>query len=197
MAVLITGGARSGKSAFAEEYASRSAERGVYVATSRIGDEEMEKRVALHRLDRERSGFPWRTVEEPLDLPGTVLALKREIETGASSEPGMPPVVLVDCLTLWLSNWLLKLEEEGLPDDRLENELGRLTEAVRGYPYPLLLVTNEVGDGVVPAYPLGRRFRDEAGRLNRRMARLCDRVFLVTAGIPVELKSMAFKWENL
>ncbi|MFD1954449.1 bifunctional adenosylcobinamide kinase/adenosylcobinamide-phosphate guanylyltransferase [Paenibacillus thailandensis] len=197
MAVLVTGGARSGKSSFAEAYAERSGDSGIYVATSRIWDEEMAERVANHRLDRERSGFPWRTVEEPLDLAGVLAGIKGELDRHLRSDEARPPVVLIDCLTLWLSNWMFKLEEDGLPDKRLNEEYRKLAEAVEGYPYPLLLVTNEVGGGVVPAYPLGRRFRDEAGRLNRLMAQLCDRVFLVTAGIPVELKSIAFKWENL
>ncbi|QAY65688.1 bifunctional adenosylcobinamide kinase/adenosylcobinamide-phosphate guanylyltransferase [Paenibacillus protaetiae] len=229
MAVLITGGARSGKSAFAEQYARRIGSRGIYMATSRIWDEEMEERVALHRSGRETSGFEWHTMEEPLELadaiarvgaehaaddprlePGAELDKELELEPGLRGEPAAernaesspapeakPPVVLVDCLTLWLSNWLMKLEEEQLPESVLAEQYEKLAAAAAACPYPLLFVTNEVGDGVVPAYPLGRKFRDEAGRLNQLMARQCERVFLVTAGIPVELKAIAFQWENL
>lgn len=196
MAVLVTGGARSGKSAFAESYAQRSGSGGIYIATSRIWDEEMRERISRHQKDREYAGFPWRTIEEPLNLATELDRLKTEI-AGGTARGSKPPVVLVDCLTLWLTNLMLELEEEGYPEARLEKAYDELAAVVESYPYPLVLVTNEVGDGIVPAYPLGRRFRDEAGRLNQRMARICERVFLVTAGIPVELKSLAFKWENL
>ncbi|MCR2805526.1 bifunctional adenosylcobinamide kinase/adenosylcobinamide-phosphate guanylyltransferase [Paenibacillus soyae] len=202
MAILITGGARCGKSRFAEQYASRIGGKGVYVATCQAYDDEMRERIAKHREDREQSGFRWETIEEPFQVPERLglLAAKLHAEEAAAMRSGgewQPPVVLLDCMTLWLTNWLLREEEMQEGGDMLENAVDRLLIAVIRYPYPLLLVTNEVGDGIVPAYPLGRRFRDEAGRLNQRLAQVCDRVFLVTAGIPVDLKKLAFRWEEL
>lgn len=207
MLALITGGARSGKSRFAERYAACLGGKGIYIATSQIRDGEMEERVAKHRREREVAGFPWATVEEPLDLAGCLLRIARE-EAAAVWEEGMAPVVLVDCLTLWLSNIILApagssgWQEEidyGDPQfkartaERVEREIGRLEEVLRGMPLPVLLVTNEVGDGIVPEYPLGRLYRDLAGMMNRRLASVCGQVFLVTAGIPVELKSIAYR----
>ncbi|ACT01986.1 bifunctional adenosylcobinamide kinase/adenosylcobinamide-phosphate guanylyltransferase [Paenibacillus sp. JDR-2] len=200
MAMLVTGGARSGKSSFAEKLAARLGEQGVYIATSRIWDEEMAERIALHQQNREQSGFRWTTIEEPVGLSGRLRQLAKEAYELELME-GKPPVILVDCLTLWLTNVLMEAEEreksESMEKDWLSEQVNELAAAVQEYNYPLILVTNEVGDGIVPAYPLGRRFRDEAGRLNQRMAALSDKVFLVTAGIPVELKAMQFRWESL
>jgi adenosylcobinamide kinase / adenosylcobinamide-phosphate guanylyltransferase len=203
MAVLITGGARSGKSAFAEEYASRIGTAGVYIATSLPFDDEMAERVSLHRRAREAGRFPWTTVEEPRELAKRIG--EYAVKFSALSEA--PPVLLVDCLTLWLTNRLLDAESERAEGRvtkespsamrRLEDAADELVETAERYPYPLLFVTNEVGSGIVPEYALGRQFRDAAGRLNRRLAAVCDRVFLVTAGIPVELKSRAFRWDEL
>ncbi|MFK7693698.1 bifunctional adenosylcobinamide kinase/adenosylcobinamide-phosphate guanylyltransferase, partial [Paenibacillus sp. HJGM_3] len=106
-------------------------------------------------------------------------------------------VVLVDCLTLWLSNWVLAHEEEPALLPLVHGKIDELAAAVQAYPGRLVLVTNEVGSGIVPAYKLGRVYRDLAGRMNQRLAQVCDRVFLVTAGIPVELKSQAFDLDSL
>ncbi len=193
MAIMITGGARSGKSGFAEAYASRIAQRGIYIATSQPFDDEMEARILLHRKDRERSGFAWETLEEPLQLTERLGAL------GGNRDA----VILVDCLTLWLTNWMLKLDADAggewsaASDLELERLTDELVQAAAACTVPLLLVTNELGSGIVPAYPLGRRYRDAAGRLNRKLADACERVFLVTAGIPVDLKALAFRWEEL
>ncbi|CAM4381470.1 bifunctional adenosylcobinamide kinase/adenosylcobinamide-phosphate guanylyltransferase [Paenibacillus tarimensis] len=198
MAYLVTGGARSGKSGFAEELASRLGSRGIYVATSQPYDGEMEERVALHRAARTESGFSWETVEEPLRLADLLLQLNDSL-----AAEGEAPVILVDCLTLWLTNQMLLFEEadEELSrrerDERLYAKVEELADAAAAVQCPLILVTNEVGSGIVPDYPLGRRFRDHAGRLNRRIAELSERVFLVTAGIPVDLKALAFRWEEL
>lgn len=181
MKALITGGARSGKSAFAEAYAATMSESGIYVATSHIHDEEMADRITRHRQSRDRGGYRWETVEEAYDLDRLLARLAGEAST--------TKVVLVDCLTLWLSNWLLREEDAAM----LEQRMHQLTVAVSTYPGRLLLVTNEVGDGIVPEYKLGRRFRDEAGRLHQQIAKVCDQVFLVTAGIPVELKALAYR----
>lgn len=206
MAVLVTGGARSGKSRFAERYAATLGKRGLYIATMQGLDDEMRARIGRHRLRRERSGFPWRTVEEPLELA----ALLRQLDDragGRAGEGGTPPpkradvqgegnpdgeVVLIDCLTLWLSNWLLELDGKPDADDELERLIDELAGLLAAARLPVIAVTNEVGDGVVPETPLGRRFRDWAGWMNQRVAEGCEDVFLVTAGIPVELKRLAF-----
>ncbi len=217
MAVLITGGARSGKSSFAEQYALRCAERGVYIATCQPYDSEMKERIGRHRQLRQASGFAWETVEEPYEAAAFLTNMAKQPAQETSGEGNLdkqaaaadtvneaganasvrPPAVLLDCVTLWLTNWMLLTEQADCAEEQLEAEIRRLLAAIEAYPHPLLIVTNEVGDGIVPDYPLGRRFRDEAGRLNQRIAAICDRVFLVTAGIPVELKSQAFRWEQL
>ncbi|MFC4103472.1 bifunctional adenosylcobinamide kinase/adenosylcobinamide-phosphate guanylyltransferase [Paenibacillus xanthanilyticus] len=221
MAIFITGGARSGKSDFAERYAMRLAADAIYVATSQIWDEEMRQRIGLHQGTRAASGYPWQTIEEPFGLAETLLALEEQFLRAARR-----PAVVVDCLTLWLSNQLLRLEpadstEEAAgtmehtairteltvtandcskcqepaadPLDRLVDELAA---AVAAYQGPLLLVTNEVGSGIVPAYALGRRFRDAAGRMNRKLAGVCDEAYLVVAGFPLDLKKLAFRLED-
>lgn len=196
MAILVTGGARSGKSGFAEQYAMRVAARGFYIATCQPYDTEMRERIGKHRKDREDSGFRWQTIEDPHEAANELYRLKEQIDKEISNGQ-QPAVVLLDCLTLWLTNWLMRIEHESYEDTRLKIEQQKLLEAIFNYPYPLIIVTNEVGDGIVPAYPLGRLFRDEAGRFNQQIAAICERVFLVTAGIPVELKSQAFNWDLL
>ncbi|MNG17861.1 Bifunctional adenosylcobalamin biosynthesis protein CobP [compost metagenome] len=101
-------------------------------------------------------------------------------------------MVLVDCLTLWLTNWLLFYEKESEVLHLVTKQIDELVVAVSSYSGQLILVTNEVGDGIVPEYRLGRQFRDLAGRMNQRLAEVCSQVFLVTAGIPIELKSRAY-----
>lgn len=215
MAILITGGARSGKSRFAEQYAQRSGARGIYIATCQAYDVEMVARIGLHQKDRLTSGFAWETLEEPYAVADLLNHLAEQLHnelavgskgTGSEDEvQAATPVVLLDCLTLWLSNWLLRAEQEqmneeqqvGVADRLLQEAIDKLLEAIECFPYPLIIVTNEVGDGIVPAYPLGRQFRDAAGKLNQRVAAVCDRVFLVTVGIPLELKSTAFNWDQL
>lgn len=198
MLVLITGGARSGKSGFAEKYAAYLGNKGYYAATCRIWDDEMKERVALHRSDRDTSGFPWETVEEPLQLASLIEGLGKPDNNNGQGQP----VLLIDCLTLWLTNVLFDQEETDWDHDReakeraaarVDREISRLIEALQAASLPVLMVTNEVGDGLVPEYPLGRLFRDLAGRMNQRIASVCDQVFLVTAGIPVELKQLAFR----
>ncbi|MVO98959.1 bifunctional adenosylcobinamide kinase/adenosylcobinamide-phosphate guanylyltransferase [Paenibacillus lutrae] len=185
--ILVTGGARSGKSSFAEQLSARLADGGTYIATAQIWDEEMRERVGLHRRQREVSGFAWTTLEEPLELP----ALLRT----CSAKEAHSGVVLVDCLTLWLSNCLLRVEGQADAASLTSAAVDELVRAVQAHEGPLVLVTNEVGSGIVPEYPLGRLYRDLAGRMNQRLASVCGQVFLVTAGIPVELKSRAFRFE--
>jgi adenosylcobinamide kinase/adenosylcobinamide-phosphate guanylyltransferase len=169
---LVLGGARSGKSRFAETLIEGAATCGTYCATAEAGDDEMAARIVAHRArrdDRGRGQF-WRTVEAPL-------ALAPAIATRAN--PARP--MLIDCLTLWLSN--VMLAERGIAD-----EVANLRMAVRDAAGPIVLVANEVGLGLVPESALGRRFRDAAGLLNQEMAALADRVVFVAAGLPLILK---------
>ncbi|TLS51471.1 bifunctional adenosylcobinamide kinase/adenosylcobinamide-phosphate guanylyltransferase [Paenibacillus antri] len=187
--VLVTGGARSGKSAFAERYVERYAEEGVYVATAQSFDEEMERRIATHRSRRDTAGFVWKTVEEPLRLPECLEALDFEYNVYRSGHT----VVLVDCLTLWLSNLLLQWEAEPDAEARCLARVDELVAVLRRFQGTVVLVTNEVGFGIVPATPLGRLYRDAAGRMNQKVAAAADQVFLVASGIPIELKSREYR----
>lgn len=186
MKSLVTGGARSGKSSFAERLCMSRAKEATYVATAQAFDVEMELRIAEHRRQREQTSFAWKTIEEPLQLPELLH------RNGHSSDESPPPALLVDCLTLWLSNLVLANEE--IAEQTARAGIAALEEAVRSYSGPLILVTNEVGNGIVPEYKLGRLYRDLSGVMNQRMAAVCDEVFLVTAGIPVELKRLEYKW---
>ena len=191
MAIFITGGARSGKSSFAEQLAAYRNKRGIYLATSEALDDEMTERIKKHQLDRQKSGFQWQTIEEPLHIVSCLQRLKAV--AGSDMED---TVVLVDCLTLWLSNWFFKLDVLQNGNEGLHEQFQRLADEVAQYPYPLILVSNEVGDGIVPADALSRSYRDEAGRLNALIAEQCQQAFLVTAGIPIELKSIAYTLED-
>lgn len=165
---LVIGGARSGKSRNAEALALRTGLEAVYVATATAWDAEMEARIARHR--DERAGAGWHTVEAPLAL---VEVLRREAVPGR--------VLLVDCLTLWLSNVMLGGHDT-------EREASALVAALPDLAAPIFFVSNEVGWGIVPDHKLGRDFRDAQGLLNQAMARACDRVLLVAAGLPLMLK---------
>ncbi len=162
---FVLGGARSGKSRYAENLIAALPPPWIYVATAEAGDAEMAERIAIHRL---RRGKDWQTVEAPHDL------------SAALAISGEAPMV-VDCLTLWLSNRLLAGAD-------LEVEIARLEAALSGRPGPLVLVSNEVGFGIVPDNELARRFRDLQGRLNQRMAARADRVILMVAGLPIVVK---------
>jgi len=169
MRTLILGGARSGKSALAERLASASGHEVVYIATAQAQDAEMAARIAHHRA--QRPGH-WLSVEEPLALASVLEAQAR---------PGR--CVLVDCLTLWLSNLL------GCSDAaRFERERDALLKVIPLLKGQVLMVSNEVGLGVVPMGELTRRFVDEAGRLHQALASHCERVVFVAAGLPMTLK---------
>jgi adenosylcobinamide kinase/adenosylcobinamide-phosphate guanylyltransferase len=164
---LVLGGARSGKSRYAERLIEKAAAHGTYCATAEPGDAEMAARIATHRA---RRGPFWRTVEAPLEV-ASVVALE-----ASANRP-----LLIDCLTLWLSNLLLV-------DKCIEAETAALAAGLRDAAGPIVLVANEVGLGLVPETPLGRRFRDAAGLLNQEIAVLADRVVFIAAGLPLILK---------
>lgn len=168
--VLILGGARSGKSRYGERLAEASGLEPVYLATAEPGDAEMAERIAEHRA---RRGGSWRTIEEPLAL-----------EAMLAREAGSGRALLVDCLTLWLSN----LMQAGAV---LEERIASLARACMSLPGLILFVSNEIGLGLVPETPLGRAFRDAQGRLNQAMAQACGRVVFIAAGLPLVLKGEA------
>jgi len=166
---LILGGAKSGKSAYAEKLVADYPAPHIYVATAQVFDEEMAKRVEAHRKRRERS---WETFESPLELVKTLGEFQ-----------GRRSAVLVDCLTLWLSNLLLRT-----CDQPPEGAVRDLVEFIKVADYPLFLVSNEVGGGIVPENPLARRFRDLAGFANQQVAAACRAVTMIVAGLPLSLK---------
>lgn len=189
--VLITGGARSGKSTFAEELAVKSGRPVIYLATARVEDEEMRERVALHR---ERRPLSFKTLEEPFE-PHRVL----------QGEENSDSFILLDCLTLLVSNLILaELDRSGatrdgediFADENILEAAGKksleyicnLSETARDCPAEVAVVTNEVGMGVVPNYPVGRVFRDYSGRANQIMASAADQVWFVVCGIPRRFK---------
>ena len=168
MKELILGGARCGKSRLAERRATDSALPVTYIATGSAGDAEMAARIAHHQAQRPPH---WGLIEEPLELAAV---LQQNAAAGRC--------LLVDCLTLWLSNLLHAGEAS------LQQQVPRLLEILPALPGRILLVSNEVGMGIVPAGELSRRFVDEAGRLHQHLAGQCDRVTLVVAGLPYPLK---------
>lgn len=168
--ILITGGARSGKSAFAQAYASRISTDVLFVATAAAGDAEMAARIAHHRAERPAQ---WRTLEVP---HGIAAALH-------SSPPAA--VVLLDCVTLWVTNLLLQPNASW---DVARADLDALLAWSATYAGDLIMVTNEVGLGIVPADPLSRQFRDWQGSFNQRLAAAADAVYLLVAGIPLAIK---------
>lgn len=169
MKELILGGVRSGKSRLAEQHAQASGLEVLYIATATAGDAEMQQRIAHHQQQRPST---WSLIEEPLMLAKVLQQQAREDRC-----------LLVDCLTLWLTNLLLS-------DDvsMLARERDALLEQLKNLPGHIILVSNETGMGIVPEAELARRFGDEAGRLHQQLAQLCDRVILTVAGLPHVLK---------
>ena len=166
--LLVLGGARSGKSRYAQQRAEAEVGALVYIATGQAFDAEMEERIAHHQADR---GDRWRIVEAPL-------ALAQAIRTEAAPDR----VLLVDCLTLWASNLMLA-------DRDIEAETAALAACLRDVQGPLILVSNEVGLGIVPDNALARRFRDDAGRINQAIGLAVDEAVFVAAGLPLVLKA--------
>jgi adenosylcobinamide kinase/adenosylcobinamide-phosphate guanylyltransferase len=168
--IFITGGCRSGKSRYALDYANRHFSKKLYFATCEVIDEEMAQRVEQHRKMR---GPEWQTIEEPL-----------EIVEKLEDYWDRADVILLDCITLWLSNLLMKWDK----DSKIMNEVERLVDHVKYSATPLMIVSNEVGMGIVPADPLSRRFRDLSGTINQRIAEVANTVILMVSGIPIFLK---------
>jgi adenosylcobinamide kinase/adenosylcobinamide-phosphate guanylyltransferase len=172
---FITGGSRSGKSRHAQSLAeARDGTRG-YIATSAVYDDEMRARVDRHR--DERAGRDWNTIEETIDLAGVIRSAGER-------------VLLVDCLTLWVTNLLLKSETDGalIDEDQIASASLEVLDAARAHAGEIFFVTNEVGMGIVPENALARRFRDLAGRCNQVFASAADHAILVVSGLPVRLK---------
>lgn len=172
MLQLILGGARSGKSKLAEQRAKAltgQSRKLIYIATGSAGDEEMQQRIALHQSQREQGDARWLTVEEPLDLAAAL----QDYDDAAN-------VILVDCLTLWLSNCL--------HHDCWRQQREALLASLSALQADVILVSNEVGSGIVPLGELSRRFADESGWLHQTLAQQCQQVTLVVAGLPLELK---------
>lgn len=166
--LLVLGGARSGKSAYAQKRCETLGRRLVYIATAHPGDEEMAERIGRHRADR---GPCWSTIEAEVDLCGALADAMQQADA-----------VLVDCLTLWLSNLMLGGHDIAVARD----DLARMT---RQASVPLVMIANEVGLSIVPDNTLARRFRDEAGWMNQEIAAAAQEVVLVTAGLPLSLKA--------
>jgi adenosylcobinamide kinase/adenosylcobinamide-phosphate guanylyltransferase len=167
---FVVGGARSGKSSFAMTLAESCAPPRLYVATAQSLDSEMEERIRRHREER---GDGWETLEEPMEVPGSVMRAG-----------GGYRVVLIDCLTLWLTNLLMA----GLDDPSVLSTVEGLISACRGSSAKVIAVSNEVGLGLVPENPLSRRFRDLSGTMNQKMAAAASEAWFVASGIPLKMK---------
>ena len=185
--VLITGGARSGKSTFAEKIAGESGRSVVMVATALASDDDMRERITRHKAARPAS---WRTVEEPVHLA-------QAVQHAAS----LADVVIVDCITTWLGNWLFARQGENIDDAAILHThecaavlqaIDELLAVIAVLPVnkAVLIVTNEVGLGIVPAYALGRVYRDMLGIVNQRLARRATHVYLLVAGIGIDVKQL-------
>ena len=164
---LILGGARSGKSRYALELGESLESDRVFGATAQAFDDDMKVRIGKHQTDRDES---WLTVEEHVEIWHVI---------SSHAQPGR--VIVVDCLTLWLNNLML-FERD------VESDIDRLVECLEGVRGELILVSNEIGLGLVPDTPLGREFRDVHGRMNQRVAEVCDRVVFMVAGLPMVVK---------
>jgi len=178
--ILVTGGARSGKSLFAEQYAIAQGEKLAYIATAQIYDQEMASRVALHRGRRANN---WQTFEAPYDAHQTMELAAKEAK-----------VILFDCLTLYMSNLLLASHTTDQPEDKFQyimEQIDKLLASAKASQAIVLFVTNEVGMGIVPDNALARQYRDIAGSVNQKVAAAADEVYLVVSGLAVEIKKRA------
>jgi adenosylcobinamide kinase/adenosylcobinamide-phosphate guanylyltransferase len=167
---FVLGGSRSGKSLYATKLAKGRAERVVFVATAAALDKEMQLRIKLHRKNRPSH---WKTIEEPKKLSSLIKNFPLKFD-----------LIIIDCLTLFISNLLL----EGCTDKYIENEIESTLKILKKYNFDSILVSNEVGLGIVPDNPLARRFRDLAGKINQNVAGRADKVFFLVSGIPWRIK---------
>ena len=172
--VFITGGTRCGKSSFAERLAIRFGAPFGYLATAQALDEEMKERIRLHR---QRRGNGWEVIEEPFHLSQALLSIDARYQ-----------VILVDCVTLWLSNLLCRAEPQSAVEDNIRAEVLQVRVTLDGMTTPVILVSNEVGMGIVPENRLARQFRDIAGNANQLLAASADEAWLVVSGMPLRLK---------
>jgi len=174
--ILITGGSRSGKSAFAQQLAEEIKGVRLFVATCPYTDPEMAERIRRHRQDRQGRG--WQSIEEPVRLAQCLT----ENVTAAT--------VLIDCLTLWVNNLMFaaQQQQQEITEDQVEELAEQLGQAARMHKGTVIMVTNEVGLGIVPNNPQTRRYRDLVGRCNQVIARAADQVFLVSCGLPLQIK---------
>jgi len=173
--ILITGGARSGKSRYAEDLALKYPGARIYLATcppAQGDDPEMAARIEGHKRQRLDKG--WQTIEQPLDLCGVVMA------------HGQTPLFLIDCLTLWVSN--LMMDQDDFDEQDMVRRTETLLDCLEQFEGTVIMVSNEVGQGIVPDNQLARRYRDLVGRLNQMIATAADQVFLVSCGLPLKLK---------
>ncbi len=183
--VLITGGARSGKSGFAERLAMQG-NRVLFVATAEALDDDMARRIAAHRTGRPSE---WDTLEEPRAVPQAILR-----DTTASTTPY--DTIIVDCLTIWVSNLLLLHEGSADAEARILEAAGKLLDVHQSSDARWIVVTNEVGLGVVPPSSLGRMYRDTLGRVNSLVASRADKVYLMAAGLALDLRALGARHMN-
>ena len=171
--IFITGGCRSGKSRYALDYVNQNFLKKLYLASCEALDEEMAQRIEHHKKMR---GPEWHTIEEPVEIVDKIRQYGDKVE-----------VILLDCITLWLSNILMKWDS----DSRIMDEVDRFVDVIKQSPTSFIIVSNEVGMGIVPAEPLGRRFRDLSGMVNQKIAEVADTVIYMVSGIPLFLKGAA------
>ncbi len=168
--IFVIGGCRSGKSSFALDYANKHFRQKVFLATSQVLDDEMKERILRHRETR---GPDWKTIEEPIKLAETLTSLKADYE-----------VVLIDCLTLWVSNLLM----DGETEDKILSRAEALVESMQKIPQSIIVVSNDVGAGIVPENKIARIFRDIVGIVNQRVAACSHTVVVTVAGLPLVIK---------
>lgn len=164
---LVLGGARSGKSRHAEELAIATQKTLIYIATAQFSDEEMRERIDIHQSTR---GNNWTTIEAPIDIVATL-------------KENQGNTILIDCLTLWINNLLFHF-----PHASIEDRVTDLLAALKNYQGNIFLVSNEVGLGIIPIGEVSRRFVDESGRMNQRIAAIADKVIFMVSGIPMQIK---------
>lgn len=180
---LVIGGARSGKSSFAESQAKGLSDSVIYIATASADDSEMQQRIAHHQTSRPQQ---WKLIEEKLLLSRILKNSFAEINHNQMTKS---KVILIDCLTLWLSNWLCRIDAKLASLEEWNVEKNQFIEQLANSPVSIILVSNEVGSGIVPMGELSRQFVDQAGWLNQAVAEVVDQVTLVVAGLPLSLKS--------